>query len=180
MCFDRRADGKLNDWLSSVETTMTYLTQRPWHMVALASLLVLARGAVAQEESDECVWVDGECVEGYVFAAEYVSTEELKSLIEAGDEDIVVVDTSADLIYEEEHIPGAVNLPWAPQLTPPIALPRDKTLVLYCACVGEEDSLDMAQKLSFMGFVNVRVLEGGWFRWLELGYPTEGTAASDS
>jgi 3-mercaptopyruvate sulfurtransferase SseA len=31
-----------------------------------------------------------------------------------------------------------------------------------------------------MGFVNVKVLEGGWFRWLELGYPTEGTAASDS
>jgi rhodanese-related sulfurtransferase len=48
--------------------------------------------------------------------------------------------------------------------------------VLYCACVGEEDSLDLAQKLNFAGFTNTKVLEGGWFRWLELGYPTVGKA----
>jgi len=149
-------------------------------IVALASLFLLVPGAVAQDSEEDCVWVDGECIEGYVFAAEYMSTEELKALIDAGSEDIVIVDTSADLIYEEEHIPGAVNLPWVHQLALPVDLPRDKTLVLYCACVGEEDSLDMAQKLSFVGFTNVEVLEGGWFRWLELGYPTVGKAVEDS
>jgi rhodanese-related sulfurtransferase len=154
--------------------------QLPWRVVALANLLLLAGGAAAQESEEECVWVDGECVEGYVFAAEFISTEELKSLIDAGSEDVVVVDTSAELLHEDERIPGSVNLPWAHQLTPPVDLPRDKTLVLYCACVGEEDSLDMAQQLSFLGFVNVKVLEGGWFRWLELGYPTEGKAVSGS
>ena len=151
-----------------------------WLVVALASSFLLPRGAVAQDFEEDCVWVDGECIEGYVFAADYMSTEELKRLIDAGSEDIVIVDTSAELIYEEEHIPGAVNLPWAHQLTLPVDLPRDKTLVLYCACVGEEDSLDMAQKLSFTGFVNVKVLEGGWFRWLELSYPTEGTVVEGS
>lgn len=152
----------------------------PWLVVVLASVFALGRGAVAQDIEEDCVWVDGECIEGYVFAANYMSVEELKKLIDAGSEDIVIVDTSAELIYEDERIPGAVNLPWVHQLALPVDLPRDKTLVLYCACVGEEDSLDMAQKLSFVGFINVEVLEGGWFRWLELGYPTVGKAVEGS
>ena len=144
--------------------------------VVLASTFALAGGAVAQDAEEECVWVDGECIEGYVFAAEYMSVEELKQLMDAGSDDIVVVDTSAEMIYQDERIPGSINFPWVHEVKPPIDLPRDKTLVLYCACVGEEDSLDLAQKLNFAGFTNTKVLEGGWFRWLELGYPTVGKA----
>jgi rhodanese-related sulfurtransferase len=148
--------------------------QLPWLCVALASSLLLTRGAVAQEE--DCVWVDGECIEGYVFVPDYMSVEDLKNLIDVGSDDIVVVDTAAELIYEDERIPGSVNLPWVHELALPVDLPRDKTLVLYCACVDEEDSTDMAQKLSFAGFIDVKVLKGGWFKWLELGYPTVGNA----
>lgn len=144
--------------------------------LVLASIFGLARGAVAQDAEEKCVWVDGECIEGFVFAANFMSIEELKKLMDAGSKDIVVVDTSAEMIYQDERIPGSINFPWVHDVTPPVDLPRDKTLVLYCACVGEEDSLDMAQKLSFVGFTNVAVLEGGWFRWLELGYPTVGKA----
>jgi rhodanese-related sulfurtransferase len=151
--------------------------------VVLASTFAVSGGAfaqdagkVAQDAEEECEWVDGECIEGYVFAAEYMSVEELKKLMDAGSDDIVVVDTSAELIYQDERIPGSINFPWVHEVKPPINLPRDKTLVLYCACVGEEDSLDLAQKLSFAGFTNTKVLEGGWFRWLELGYPTVGKA----
>jgi 3-mercaptopyruvate sulfurtransferase SseA len=41
---------------------------------------------------------------------------ELKKLIDEKSKDIVIVDTAAALIFDEQHIPGAVNFPHAPTL----------------------------------------------------------------
>ena len=143
---------------------------------ALAVLLVGAGSAVAQEE--EGTFIDGEFVEGYVYVPDFMAPDELKRRIEASDTG-VVVDTAAPLIFEEEHIPGSVNYPWVHELELPVTLPRDKTLVLYCACNDHEDSRDMAQKLSLAGYLNVQVLEGGWFKWLDLEYPIAGSAVEE-
>ncbi|MGB6946860.1 MAG: rhodanese-like domain-containing protein, partial [Bryobacteraceae bacterium] len=70
------------------------------------------------------------------------------------------------------HIPGAVNLPYTKTLTAPSELSREKTLVLYCACKDDEDSSDMARQLSLLGYRKVKVLKGGWFKWLDLKYQT--------
>jgi rhodanese-related sulfurtransferase len=142
------------------------------------SVLWLAPAALAQEPEGE--FVDGEFVEGYTYVPDFMSPEELKAAIEAGRDDIVIVDTAAPLIWEDEHIPGAVNYPWVHELALPVTLPRDKTLVLYCACQDHEDSVDMAKKLGLAGFLKVEVLEGGWFKWLDLGYPTVSKAEEDA
>jgi rhodanese-related sulfurtransferase len=53
-------------------------------------------------------------------------------------------------------------------------LPKDKTLILYCDCSHEEDSMDVAGQLKDKwGYTNIKLLEGGWSNWLKLGYPTE-------
>jgi rhodanese-related sulfurtransferase len=102
-----------------------------------------------------------------------IKPEELKKLIESK-ADIVVVDNQPKGAYDMGHIPGAVNFPWAPQIKVPVNLPRNKMLILYCACSHEEDSTDVAEKLMReFGYNNIKVLEGGWLRWVELGYPTE-------
>ena len=102
-----------------------------------------------------------------------IKPEELKKLIESK-ADILVVDNQPKGAYDMEHIPGAVNFPWAPQIKVPVNLPRNKMLILYCACSHEEDSTDVAEKLMReFGYNNIKVLEGGWLRWVELGYPTE-------
>lgn len=139
-----------------------------WTIPALAMLVSLAPvTTVSAQDFDE-------------FAAEgamgvepaRISPDELKTLIEKGDTSIVIVDNAPELAYEEEHIVGAINYPWVPTIKPPVSLPRNKTLVLYCPCAGDDaDSLDMAKKLRQFGYLNVKVLEGGWFKWLELGYP---------
>ena len=145
--------------------------------VGLASALLAAGSALAQDdEFDDCVFIDGECVEGYVYVPEFMSPQELKSLIEAESDEVVIVDTAAELIFEDERIPGSVNFPWVHGLALPVTLPRDKTLVIYCACNDHEDSVDMAQKLGLVGYLDVKVLEGGWFEWLDLGYETVGLA----
>jgi rhodanese-related sulfurtransferase len=144
---------------------------------AIAMLWATAGYAQDAEEQPSGTYIDGVYVENYVYAPKYIPPQELKKLIDGKAKDIVIVDTAAPLIYEEEHIPGAVNFPWGPTLAQPITLPRDKTLVIYCACNDEEESIDTAKKLAEFGYTNVKVLKGGWFEWLKLGFDTEGQAA---
>lgn len=139
--------------------------------------VVLAGGLAAQDGEGE--FIDGEWVEGYTYVPDFMSPQELRQLIDEESDRVVIVDTAAPLIWEDERIPGAINYPWVHELELPVTLPRDKTLVLYCACNDHEDSADMAKKLSQVGYLDVKVLEGGWFEWLDLGYETEGLAVSD-
>jgi len=100
-----------------------------------------------------------------------IKPEELKKLIDSK-ADIVVVDNQPKAAYEIEHIPGAINFPWAMQIKGPVNLPRDKVLILYCACDHEEDSTHVAKQLvNNFGYKNIKLLDGGWLRWVELGYP---------
>ena len=148
--------------------------------VGLVSALLAAGSALAQDdEFEDCVFVDGECIEGYVYVPDFMSPHELKSLMDEGSDKIVIVDTAAELIFEDERIPGSVNFPWVHELSLPVTLPRDKTLVIYCACNDHEDSVDMAQKLGLVGYLDVKVLEGGWFEWLDLGFETAGLAVEE-
>ncbi len=104
---------------------------------------------------------------------ELISAEELKKLIDER-ADILVVDTQDQQIYPINHIKGAINFPWAEVIAEPIDLPRSKLLILYCGCEGETASKDVARQLmSQWGFKQVKVLDGGFNRWLKLGYPTE-------
>ena len=65
-------------------------------------------------------------------------------------------------------------------LSSPITLPRNKTLVLYCPCTGDDaDAIDMAKKLRMFGYFNTKILRGGWFQWEELGYPIESTDSEE-
>ena len=105
---------------------------------------------------------------------EHVKPEELKRLLDSRDPSIVVVDTQPKAAYELGHIQEAINFPWAMEIKSPGGLPRDKTLVLYCDCTHEEDSTDLANQL--MGkfrYKNIKILEGGWLTWQQLGYPID-------
>ncbi len=103
-----------------------------------------------------------------------IKPEELKKLIDNKDANILVVDTQPKSAYDLSHVKGAINFPWAPELKSPGMLPKNKTLILYCDCGHEEDSIDVATQLKKRwSYSNVKVLEGGWSGWLKLGYPVE-------
>lgn len=102
-----------------------------------------------------------------------VTPEELKKLIE-GKADLVVVDTQPKGAYDIGHVPGSVNFPWATEVKSGGDLPKDKLLVLYCACAHEEDAGDVAMQLiTKHGYKNIMLLEGGWLKWVELNFPQE-------
>ena len=148
-------------------------------VLVLAGLMLFATSGGAQDFEGEGEFIDGEWVEGYTYVPDFMSPQELKRLIDENSDEIVIVDTAAELIFEEERIPGAINYPWVHELALPVPLPRDKTLVIYCACNDHEDSVDMAKKLSQVGYLDVKVLEGGWFEWLDLDYEIAGLAVDD-
>ena len=53
-------------------------------------------------------------------------------------------------------------------------------LVLYCPCNHDEDSLDMYKKLAEFGYLNTKILEGGWYKWVALKLPVDGTDAANA
>jgi rhodanese-related sulfurtransferase len=124
------------------------------------------------------LWVSGFLLflgaQGFAEDIPKVKPEELKEMIEKGDPSIVIVDTQPKGVYDLGHIKGAVNLPWAPNLKSHGNLPKDKTLILYCDCAHEEDSTDVAtQLMEKWGYTDIKILEGGWSKWLKAGYPIE-------
>ena len=127
-------------------------------------------------------------------AVQQIKPEELKKRIENNDPSILVVDNQPRGVYDLGHIKGAINFPWALDIQTPGTLPRDKMLILYCDCVHAEGSIDVSDKLSTesdscsanddatdvanqlevkFGYKNIRILEGGWSRWQQFGYPIE-------
>jgi len=105
---------------------------------------------------------------------EKVKPEDLKKLIDGSDPNIVVVDTQPKGAYDLGHIKSAINFPWAPEIKSPGGLPRNKTLILYCDCAHEEDSTDVAEQLmKKFGYRNIKILERGWAKWQQSGYPVE-------
>jgi len=149
---------------------------------AAAALCLLApASSFAQEKSQQKkgAFIDGEYVEDYVYVPDFMAPEDLKKAIETHSKDIVIVDTAAPAVFEDEHIPGAINFPYDSDIKAPVSLPREKTLVIYCACKDHEDSSDVARQLSLLGYRNVKVLKGGWFKWVDLKYQTESSEKKD-
>lgn len=112
--------------------------------------------------------------------AQFIAPAEIKKMMDNKDTSFQLVDTQPEEAFAEGHIPGAINYPWVQQVKPPIPLPRNKMLVLYCPCNHDEDSLDMYKKLAEFGYLNTKILEGGWYKWVALKLPVEGTDAANA
>jgi rhodanese-related sulfurtransferase len=111
---------------------------------------------------------------------DFIKPADVKKALEDKSAKFVLVDTQPAEAFAEGHIPGAINFPWVSKITPPINLPRFKELVLYCPCNHDEDSIDMAKKLREFGYLDTKILEGGWYKWVALKYPVDGTDAADA
>jgi rhodanese-related sulfurtransferase len=104
----------------------------------------------------------------------YIMPDDLLREIKNGADIVVVANMDAEA-YAKGHIKGAVALLDVENGVDP-GLPRNKLLVIYCGCSEEEGSKMLAQKLvADLSYrrSNIRILKGGWFKWVELGYPVE-------
>lgn len=91
----------------------------------------------------------------------------------------VVVDARKAFAYEEEHIPGAVNLPHREMNEHTTAhLDRNKHYIVYCDGIGCNASTKGALRLTQLGF-KVKELIGGLDWWKRDGYATQGKRSKE-
>ena len=97
--------------------------------------------------------------------------EELKARVDAG-EDLVLIDVREPHEWVQGVLPGAHTVPRGVlESTVDTQVPRDATVVLYCAGGGR--SALAARNLKEMGFDKVESLEGGFGGWSQAGYAVE-------
>src|SRR5207245_1827361 len=91
-----------------------------------------------------------------------ITPEELKQMLDEGCE-VVIVDLrrSADLEADPYTIPGAVRMAVEELELRHHEIPRDRDVVLFCACPNEVTSARMALLLKKNGIHRVRPLAGG-------------------
>ena len=102
---------------------------------------------------------------------------DLKVAMEQG-ENVVVVDARSPEAFEEEHVPGAINIPHR-QMSPETTahLDGDALVVTYCDGIGCNASTKGALNMTRLGF-KVKELMGGIDWWKRDGHPTECAARS--
>ena len=101
-----------------------------------------------------------------------IEVHELREQL-AGNPRPFVIDVGSRLAHQSRpHIPGAV-LHDHVSITRMDDFPRDRVIVLYCACPNEESARRGAKLLLQKGYRRVRPLVGGIDAWTRAGYPLE-------
>nr|BEK64513.1 rhodanese-like domain-containing protein [Kitasatospora purpeofusca] len=102
-----------------------------------------------------------------------ITRDELAAAIEAGA--VTVVDTLGGDYYAQQHLPGAVALVAAElHSRASTVLPdRDAAIVTYCSNPACPNSGQVADRLTALGYTDVRKYREGIQDWVEAGLPTE-------
>ena len=92
-------------------------------------------------------------------------------------DEAVFVDARSQNDYDNGHIPGAVSFPvgrFEERVESFLnRYPAEQPIVTYCSGRACEDSHNLAQFLSDVGFTNIRVFIDGLPGWKAEGYPIE-------
>ena len=84
---------------------------------------------------------------------------------------MAILDARAPSDYTDEHIAGAVSVPFYDPEPYMNDLPKDAWLVCYCGCPHAESG-QLAHKLVAKGFTKVTVLDEGLGYWARKKYET--------
>jgi rhodanese-related sulfurtransferase len=101
---------------------------------------------------------------------------DVHAALEAGDSDLILVDTRARAAWDQGHIPGAIHMPTAtiPDRARTV-IPPGKFVVTYCWGPGCNGSTRAALALADLGY-SVKEMIGGFEYWAREGLAVETDA----
>ena len=107
-------------------------------------------------------------------SVEKISREELKGKLDRGEE-VVLVEALGEAHFEEAHLPGAINIPYdrVDELAPTRLPDKGSRIVVYCSNGPCRNSGIASNRLSQLGYTDVRDYHEGKQDWMETGLPTE-------
>lgn len=96
------------------------------------------------------------------------------------DRSVVVLEALPPSYFEADHLPGAKNLPLddLEQRAGALLPDRSASIVTYCSGPTCQNSRIAAEKLTALGYTDVRPFEGGKEEWLAAGLPFERGAVA--
>ena len=110
-----------------------------------------------------------------------ISPSELKQLMDDGHQSVVVdLRGTLDHVADPYTIPGALRISAEALEQRHHDIPRDRDVILFCACPNEATAARMALMLKRRGITRVRPLAGGIDAWRELAYPLELVVSNEA
>ena len=105
-----------------------------------------------------------------------ITRDELQAAIANGE--VTVVDALPASYFEQQHLPGAVNLyvEEAADRAAEVLPDKNAAIVTYCSNESCPNSEGVARTLTRLGYTNVRKYREGIQDWVEAGLPTESGA----
>ncbi len=97
----------------------------------------------------------------------------LEHAIKEGKGDCVIVDVRGRNAYKDGHIPGAIDIPIEELSGRMGALPKDKTIYIYCYNIVCFRAPKAAYALAQNGFEHVVEVFGGYEEWQRRGHPVD-------
>lgn len=109
---------------------------------------------------------------------ERINPEDLRALLDRGA--VTLVEALSARAFEDEHIPGAVNVPgeMTAELAAAVAPDCAGTVVVYCSGPGGTRSRVTAAAFERLGYTDVRVYPGGKLDWAQAGLPLAGARSA--
>jgi rhodanese-related sulfurtransferase len=108
-----------------------------------------------------------------------VSVRELSEMIARGQGPVVLdVRSSEHRRLDDRQIPGARAVDMGDLAGTLGPIPRDREVVVYCACPDEASAVTVALMLRARGFRRVRPLEGGIDAWSSAGFLCDTVSVS--
>ena len=109
-----------------------------------------------------------------------VDRTELQALMASGT--VTVVDALPESYYNQQHLPGALNLVEADiEMRADSMLPdKSATIVTYCSNNACGNSQAVANRLQKLGYTDVRKYADGIQDWAEAGLAVEGSVTHAS
>jgi membrane protein DedA with SNARE-associated domain/rhodanese-related sulfurtransferase len=103
-----------------------------------------------------------------------ISVDELSRMMGAGEKPIVLdVRSRVHREIDGRRIPGAVHVDLDALEATLAGIPRDRDVVVYCACPNEVTAVKVAMRLRERGIRRVRPLLGGIDAWVLAGFEIE-------
>lgn len=101
---------------------------------------------------------------------EEIDVHQLKEIIEANEDDYILIDVREVEEYKAAHIKGAVLLPLSTFVSEAVPHNPDKKIIFYCRRGGRSEKaciigFDSHPEATFYNVV------GGMDAWIEAGYP---------
>ena len=108
-----------------------------------------------------------------------ISREDLKNLIDSGRKP-TLIEALPKQYYEDEHLPGAINIPHDEvQANASHFIPhKNEVVVVYCASMECRNSHAAAQTLRQLGYTHVYEYVEGKKGWKDAGYVLEKSVGS--